>query len=102
MNKQTGDGSIEWRTEARARLLIPGDGGVVLLLAVAGAALLVVPAHPQRAHHRVLGAHRRALHLLSGLETDVEISASSTASARSSKLNCVHDACDRCASQWRG
>ena len=66
MNKQTGDGSIEWRTEARARLLIPGDGGVVLFLAVAGAALLVVPAHPQRAHHRVLGAHRRALHLLSG------------------------------------
>lgn len=61
---------------AYMRLVIPGDGrGVLVGVGVGvsvgvgvGVALLVVPAHPQRAHHRVLGARRRALHLLSGLE----------------------------------
>jgi hypothetical protein len=53
---------------AYTRLVIPGDGRGVLVGVGVGVALLVVPAHPQRAHHRVLGARRRALHLLSGLE----------------------------------
>lgn len=51
-----------------ARLVIPGDGGGVLVGVAAGvAALLVALAHPQRVHHRVLGAHRRALHLIGRL-----------------------------------
>ena len=54
-------------------LVIPGDGGGVLAVVGVGVALLaVVPAHPQRVHHRVLGARRRALHLLSGLGIEAQ------------------------------
>lgn len=50
----------------RRRLRGGGGGRGVLVGAVVGAGLVF--GHPQRAHHRVLGADHRALHLLTRLK----------------------------------
>lgn len=52
----------------RRRLRGGGGGRGVLVGAVVGAGLVF--GHPQRAHHRVLGADHRALHLLTRLLED--------------------------------